>query len=147
MRGLVVVVSVVVLAAVAGCSLACPEPFGKRHVLLFVTPLDGLTDGGQMEITIPEQYGGGDRAHSCKLWTFDFDNTQIQATAQGSLTVVTAEQVPKTDPSWKAGGYRLVVACQLPAGAAVSNDVVSVSVGRDGQTLYADEWVQTCKRP
>lgn len=137
----------VVLFFLAGCSMACPEPFGTQHVLLFVTPLGNLTDGGQMEITIPQHYGGDDRAHSCTTWNFDFDNTQIDATAQGSLTVVAAERIPTSDPSWKAGGYRVMVECHLPAGAGEASDMIRVRVVRDGQMLYADEWVQPCKRP
>jgi hypothetical protein len=133
------------LFVAAGCS--CPEPFGKQHALLFVTPSTDLTDGGQMEITIPQHYGGGDRVHSCTVWDFDFDSTQIQATGQGSLTVVVAERIPTTDTSWRAGGYRVVVACQLPAGASEARDMIGVSVVRNGQTLYADQWVQLCKRP
>lgn len=136
---------VAVLFFLAGCSVACPEPFGTQHELLFVTPLGSLTDGGQMEITIPQHYGGGDRAHSCATWDFDFDNTQIEVTGQGSLTVV-GERIPTSDPSWKAGGYRLVAECHLPAGAGEASDMISVRVVRDGQTLYADEWVQPCKR-
>jgi hypothetical protein len=140
--------TVLLLLLVAACSsLACPEPFGQQHVLMFVTPLADLTDGGQMEITIPQHWGGADSVHSCKVWDFDFDNTQIQAAGQGSLTVVTAERVPTTDPSWKAGGYSLLVECHLPAGASNASDTISVSVVRNGQTLYDDQWVQLCKRP
>jgi hypothetical protein len=141
------ILGTVLLFWVAGCSSACPEPFGKQHALLFVTPLDGLTDGGQMELTIPQHYFNSDRAHSCPTWDFDFDNTQIQATGTGSLTVVTAERIPTSDPSWKAGGYRVVVECHLPAGSGGASDKINVSVVRDGQTLYADQWMQPCKRP
>src|SRR4030095_11438968 len=62
------------------CSSTCPERFGKQHLLLFVTPLADLTDGGQMEVTIPQHWGGADSVHSCKVWDFDFDNTQIEVT-------------------------------------------------------------------
>jgi len=136
----------VALFFLAGCSLSCPEPMGTQHVLLFVTPLGSQTDGAQMEITIPQHYDTSDRVHSCTAWNFDFDNTQIEATGQGSLTVVAAERIPTSDLSWKAGGYRMVVECHLPAGADEASDMISVRVVRDGQTLYADEWVQLCKR-
>jgi hypothetical protein len=133
--------------ALLGCSLSCPEPYGKQHALLFVTPLDGLTDGGQMEMTIPQHYSTSDKAHSCPTRDFDFENTQIEATGHGSLTVVSAERIPTTDPSWKAGGYSVVVKCQLEAGASAANDTINVRVVRDGQAVYADDWVQRCKRP
>jgi hypothetical protein len=136
----------VVLLFFAGCSLSCPEPFGTQHVLLFVTPLGNLTDGEEMEITIPQHYGGGDRARSCTTWDFDFDNTQIEVTGEGSLTAL-AGRISTSDPSWKAGGYRVVAQCHLPAGAGEASDMIRVRVIRDGQTLYADEWVQSCKRP
>jgi hypothetical protein len=136
----------VALLFALGCSAACPEPFGKQHVLLFVTPLGNLTDGGQMEITIPQHYGGGDKSHKCTTWDFDFENTQIEVTPQGSLTVVTAERVPTTDLSWKAGGYRVVLECHLPGGADAASDMITVRVVRDGQALYTDSWVQPCKR-
>lgn len=135
-----------VLFFLLGCSSLCPEPFGKQQVLLFVTPLGNLTDGGQMEITIPQHYSTSDKSRSCKVWDFDFENTQIDATASGSLTVVTAERIPTTDPSWKAGGYRVVLECHLPSGASGAEDTLTVRVLRDGQPLYADTWVQPCKR-
>jgi hypothetical protein len=67
-------------------------------------------------------------------------------TGQGSLTVVSTERVPTTDPSWKAGGYRIVVECHLSSGASEANDMISVRVLRDGQVLYADTWVERCER-
>ena len=145
MNSMMIRAAIVVLAV--GCSLACPEPFGKQRVLLFVTPLGNLTDGGQMDITIPQHYSTSDKTHSCKVWDFDFENTTIEVTAQGSLTVVTAERIPMTDPSWKAGGYRVVLECHLPSGASEASDMISVRVLREGQPLYADTWVQPCKRP
>ena len=138
----------VIVLFLAGCSLLCPEPFGNQHVLLFFAPLDDhMEDGTQMEITIPQHHGGGDSTHSCTIWDFDFDNTQIEASGHGSLTVVAAERIPTSDLSWRAGGYRMVVECHLPARADDARDIISVRVIRDGQTLYEDEWVQRCKRP
>jgi hypothetical protein len=136
----------VLVFVMAGCSVLCPEPFGREHVLLFVTPTGTPTDGSHTEITIPQHYATGDQTHSCTTWDFDFDNTQIEAMAQGSLTVVTAERIPSSDPSWKAGGYRLVVDCHLPAGADEASDAISVRVHRSGETVYADSWVQRCRR-
>jgi hypothetical protein len=131
----------------AGCSLFCPEPFGNEHVLLFVAPLGGgMEDGAQVEITIPQHYDVSDSTHSCMVWDFDFDNTQIEASGHGSLTVIAAERVPTSDPSSSAGGYRMVVECHLPARADEARDIISVRVVRDGQALYEDEWVQRCRR-
>ena len=130
--------------ALAGCEATCSEPFGKDKVLLFVTPLTDLTDGGQIEITIPQHYSQADRVRSCDPHDYDFSGTQIKATGSGSLTVTVAEQIPSTDPSWKAGGYRLVVECRLSGSDA--NDAIDVSITRAGQTVYADKWVQPCKR-
>jgi hypothetical protein len=136
--------AIVVLAV--GCSVTCPEPFGKQRVLLFVTPLETLADGGQIEITIPQHYFTSDKIRTCPVYDFDFDNTTIEATGQGSLTVVTADRIPTTDPSWMAGGYHLVLECHLPSGVSQATDMIAVRVLRDGQALYADTWVQRCQR-
>lgn len=134
-----------VVLLLVGCS-TCPEPFGTQHALLFVAPSEVLADGGQIELTIPQHFGGGDRTRSCPLWNFDFDNTQIEVTGQGSLTVVVAERVPADDLSWRAGGYRVLLECHLPGGTDVALDMISVRVLRDGQALYTDQWVQRCRR-
>jgi hypothetical protein len=129
-----------------GCSVTCYEPWGKQRVLMFSAPLETLADGGQIEVTIPQHYSTSDKICTCPVYDFDFDNTTIEVTGQGSLTVVTAERIPTTDLSWKAGGYRIVMECHLPSGASSANDMISVRVLRDGQELYADTYVQECRR-